>query len=135
MLKSFSATMVAATSILTLVRAQLPHECFLVTEMIHVLGNPDSEYTSDLPALITGYQPGMQISKIRAYQDHDYEDLLTGLRTTLYNHKTHEHVDYPVVGFVPDEWDDTVVSELVEDPLDRISIIKNNEGICDVVLW
>lgn len=32
-------------------------------------------------------------------------------------------------------WVDFVVSELVDDPLDRINIIMNEDGICDVVLW
>ena len=80
MLNSFSAKMVAATSILTYARAQLPHQCFLVTEMLHSsIQDPEAVYVSDLPDLMADYQPGQLISSIKAYQDDDFEDLLTGL--------------------------------------------------------
>lgn len=134
MLSNFSAKMVAATSILGLVRAQMPHECFFVTDMIHTLGEDKTDFVSDLPDLMAEYKPGMRLAKITAFGDVDYQDLVTGIETTLYDPSTREMVNFPVVGFRPENWDETVVN-VASNPIDRISITKNDEGICDVTLW
>ena len=102
--------------------------------MQHTLTEDYSDFVSDLPNLMAYYKPGMSLSRIQAYQDANFENLLTGLRTTLYDPTEHDFEEFPVVGFIPNKWNDVKVN-LVDTPLDRVNILKNEEGICDVVLW
>ena len=84
-MKNFSANLVAVASIFSglsqYVKAQLPRECFFVTDM-H--GPSDiGDLMSDLPTLMAMYKPGMKLDSIIALQDGEDNDVLTGLKVNL----------------------------------------------------
>ena len=69
--------LVSAASMASLTRAQLPRECFYVTE-IHGPQESDAKLLSNLPTLMAMYKPGMRLQSIVALQD-EIELTLNGL--------------------------------------------------------
>ena len=84
-MRNFSANLVAVASIFSslnqYVKAQLPRECFFVTDM-HGPGDI-GDLMSDLPTLMAMYKPGMKLDSIIALQDGEDNDVLTGLKVNL----------------------------------------------------
>jgi hypothetical protein len=77
-MKNFTVQLVATAVLSLTVRAQLPRECFYVTQL-HGYENDWSDLLSDLPTLMTMYKPGMRLKSITAMQDPEEGNLLTGL--------------------------------------------------------
>ena len=61
------------------VSAQLPRECFYVTEL-HGVESSSAELLSDLPTLMSMYKPGMRLASVVSHEE-DMDDInkLAGL--------------------------------------------------------
>ena len=77
--KFFATQLVAAVAM-----AQLPRECFYVTE-IHGKAFEGTDLLSDLPALTSMYKPGMKLQTVVGLQDAEADDVLTGLQVHLHD--------------------------------------------------
>ena len=122
-MQNISTKLVAAASIISQAMAQLPRECFYVTEM-HGRDQGDADLLSDLPTLMAMYKPGMKLNSIVAMQDPDFEDNLTGLKVNLYSQK-HSYLELPTIGSQVDNWSSEKLSFHDVQP-DRISILTDD---------
>ena len=67
-MQGFTTKLIASAALSYTARAQLPRECFYVTDM-QGPSIPDSDLVSDLPTLMAMYKPGMRLESIVALQD------------------------------------------------------------------
>ena len=82
----FVTAAITAVSLLGLqASAQLPEECFYVTEMHGFSDDPEALLLSDLPMLVAMYKPGQRLASISAIQDEDWNDHLVGLQLRLWS--------------------------------------------------
>ena len=81
----FSVALLAAT-LPSLSLAQLPRECFYVTDL-HGTQSDDSMLLSNLPMLMAMYEPGMRMNSVVAYQD-DGDDEFINVAGISLNLKT-----------------------------------------------
>jgi len=84
--------------------AQLPSECFFVTEMLGP-NSGEGDLISNLPMLQTMYKPGMQLQSITSLLDNsDADGRVTGLQVDLIS-KQMEQLQLPIIGAQLDEWE------------------------------
>ena len=134
-MRNFTVQLIAAAAFTTAAWAQLPRECFFVTEMHGYNDDDFTDLLSDLPTLMSMYKPGMRLKSITSLQDPDEENRLTGLQVDLINEKG-KTLQLPMVGAQLDEWGSQKVHFKMQQP-DKISILTDNKlaGVCDVVIY
>jgi len=114
--------------------AQLPRECFYVTE-IHGPTFEGADLLSDLPALTSMYKPGMRLQTVVGHQDAENEDSLTGLQVHLHDPVKKTNLELPTIGALVDEWHSRKLTFDHWQP-DKIAIlVDDDEGVCDVVFY
>lgn len=93
----------------------------------------DKELLSDLPMLMAMFEPGMTLSSITALINSGDKKYLTGLQMRLADSKSGTKLDLVEIGSEGVEW----ISEKKEfpKPIDRISIVNDEIGICDVIVY
>ena len=127
--KLFATQLVAAVAM-----AQLPRECFYVTE-IHGPTFEGTDLLSDLPALTSMYKPGMRLQTVVGLQDAEADDKLTGLQVHLSDRVKRTNLELPTIGAFVDEWHSRKLDFDYWQP-DKVAILVNeNEGVCDVVFY
>jgi len=134
-MRNFTAQLVATASIWTNnAMAQLPRECFFVTEMHGPAKADESFLMSDLPKLMASYKPGMKLESVIGYQASSRADsLVTGLQVNFAGDKQ-SALQLPIVGVQQEEFA-IEKADLTEDQPDRISILTNDLlGVCDVII-
>ena len=93
----FATAMIASTAL-----AQMPKECFFVTDMQGVelkAEYDDSELLSDLPKLMAYFQPGMRLSYVKGHstdKDDEGAQNLTGVEIGLTNGRPYDPKKLPL---------------------------------------
>jgi len=85
-MRNFESRIISTLALVgTGVLAQLPRECFFLTQLRGPAGfnRKESELLTDLPLLMEKYQPGMRLHAISSYQNAQDRDLMTGLQAEL----------------------------------------------------
>lgn len=133
-MRNFTAQLIAAAALSCTAFAQLPRECFYVTEM-HGPESLGTDLLSNLPTLMTMYKPGMELKSVTSMQDPDDGNRLTGLQLDLIDREK-KSLQLPMVGAQLDEWESQKVYFKAMQP-DKISILVDTElgGVCDVVIY
>ena len=122
-----------AASLASFTTAQLPRECFYVTE----LKDPhedEAELLSNLPTLMAMFKPSMRLQNIVVLHD-DKEDSMSGLQLNLSGKDG--ILEMPSIGSRRDEWSSQkfIFDDSMEQP-DGISILQHpNYGVCDVIIY
>ena len=105
-MRNFSANLIAVASIFSLdnlyARAQLPRECFFVTDLHGPDQQDSADIISNLPTLMAMYKPGMKLQSVVAIQDTSDNNQLTGIQINLEDNS--DYIELPTVGAKPDSW-------------------------------
>ena len=79
------------------------------------------------------YQPGQRLESIVALQNREEGDRLTGLQVSLHYEKQ-SLLELNTIGAKPNTWDSLKLGVADDEP-DRIKIIEDQDGICDVIIY
>ena len=132
-MRNFTLSLLAAASMTSnMAVAQIPRECFFVTEM-HGPHNANASLLSNLPMLQAMYQPGQTLESITAVQDPENGDRLTGLQVNLSEGKSN-YLELNTIGTRLEQWDSQKLG-LADPKPTRIKILEDAEGICDVIIF
>lgn len=85
---------------------------------------------SDLPMLITMFEPGMRVASIEAMTE---EDFLTGIRMRLMKMGKESVLDLVQIGSQAKEYQTD--RKGFAGMIDRVSILSDTEGVCDVIIY
>lgn len=133
--RNFTTSLVAVAALISQAYAQLPRQCFFVTELEQTSHTSQADLLSDLPALIENYRPGMKLSALKGYLDGDDDDYLTGIQAQLYDTLSKRSAELTLIGTSNENNDTVQVTNTVNDPIERISILTNENGVCDFVVY
>ena len=138
----FSAQLIKATFVLLSAQkayAALPRHCFIVTELHGTMEiDQKGKLVSDLPTLMAMFYPEMRINSVTAmkysgfsmkYPDQDGE-FLEALSLTLYDPLFEEYLNLTKIGDDSDNWKETKID--ITEPLEKLTILWDEFGICDV---
>ena len=93
------------------VSAQLPRECFYVTELhgIESSSAGSNQLLSDLPTLMTKYKPGMRLASVVSHEeDMDAINKLAGLQVNLERADGLDPLELPTIGQRNESWSSQV---------------------------
>ena len=117
-----------------LVEANLPRHCFIATEL-HGPNMPlgTNELVSDLPMLMAMYEPGMRMTSITAETVIGGDEYLSGLRMRLEDSSGKEKLDLVQIGTDGVDWESE--RKNFGRYIDRVSIVYDHNGVCDLVVY
>ena len=79
------------------------------------------------------YEPGMRLDSIVAMTEVDEDEYLAGLQMRLVNRKGDSNLDLIEIGLNIVDWESE--RKTFGNDIDRVSLVSDNGGICDVIVY